>query len=551
MKKIVLWIIASLLLCLYLFSSFSNPDAKIGKSFQQACQEVIAAQKMEGSSYASAFKLYNNAVAKINNITDKHSSSEIALDLFKNQQKIGPYPFLEFKEEIIPQAKLRAEAENNPLDCSFYAVNLLDTVQFDDKLKLMKAAKLAEISIRYSKLWRYNKAASVLTKGKSIVPTIYSDYFKVSAYAELTQILETAGKKKDALQLLSEAKTIMENMTSNEQSEALGEIISAYCSIGQFELALDILTQYNSMALDNAWSIVSQHYAVKGKLKSAIKITENIKDDNLLAETLRVIIEQYAANGRFEKAKEVAEEINPLNITWKSKALADIGFHAGKEGQRDLAISFFEQAIKTANQFESYQLPQKLSVLNYIASRFIDLQDYQNAGQLLESNSTLAKKMPEFNRAEAFAEIAVAYGRMGEAEKAIQLVKSYIPEYLTIDIQDDTFARLAIQYATNGQYQKALELTDKIADETTLLEINRASVLSRIAILAATAKDYQMALNIAKEINSSFYRPWTFGEIALQIADKRVPLRKKTQVKQYLHQIIAELEPGKNRNALP
>lgn len=546
MKKIVFWIIASLLLFLYLFFSFSNPEAKIGESFQQACQEVIAAQEMEGSSYASAFKLYNNAVAKINNIVDKHSSSEIALNLFKNKQKIGPYAFHEFKEEFIPQAKLRAEAENNPLDCSFYAVNLLDTVQFDDKLKLMKAAKLTEISIRYSKLWRYKKAATILSKGKEIVQTIYSNFFKVSAYAELAQILDSAGKKKEALQLLSQAKTTLENMSPYEQSEALGKIIAGYCSIGQVELALETVPQYDSANHDNSWSIISKHYAVNEKFDSALEIAKNIKDDNLLAETFQVIIRQYAANGRYEKAKELIAKINPMNIACKIKALADIGFYAGKEGQRNLGISYFEQAIKTANQFESYQLSQKLSALNYIAARFIELNDYQNAVKLLESNSAAAKKLSEFNRAEVFAEIAVSYGQMGELEKAIQLVNSYIPVYLIIEIQGDTLAQLALEYANNGQYQKALELAYKIPDETTLLGVNKASALSQIAIIAATTKDYQTALKIAKEINSPFYKPWTFGEIALQIANKRVPLRKKTMVKQYLHQIISALEPNKN-----
>ena len=542
MKKIVFWIISSLGLLLYLFSSFSDPGAKIGASFQKACQEVIAAQKMESSSYTSAFKLYNNAVAKINNITNKYSSSEIALELFKNQQKIGPYPFLEFKEEIIPQAKLKAEAENSALDCSFYAVNLLDTIQFDDKLKQMKAAKLAEISIRYSKSWRFKKAASVLSKGKSIVQTIYSDYFKACACAELARILGTAGKKKEALQLLTQAETITKSLVPYEQPETLEKIIAAYCSIDQFESALDFAKQFDPPVPENAWSIISQHYAFKGKFKSALKTSENIKDDNLLAKTFQVIVEQSAAKGRFEKAEELAAQIR-TNITFKVMALADIGFHAGKEGQRDLALSYFEQAVKTANQFESFQLSQKLSVLNYIAARFIELHDYQNARQLLESNSALAKKLSEFNRAEAFAEIAEAYGQMDEAEKAIQLVKQYVPEYLTIDVQGATFARLALQHANKGQYQPALELARKMADETTLLEVNRASVLSQLAILAATAKEYQTALTIAKEINSSFYRPWTFGEIALQIANKRVPLRKKPQVKQYLHQIISELEP--------
>ncbi len=542
MKKIVFWIAASLALILYLFSSFSDPGAKIGQSFQQACQEVIAAQKLESSSYTSAFKLYNNAVTKLNNITNKYSSSEIALNLFKNQLKIGPYLFLEFKEEIIPRAKLRADAENNPLDCSFYAVNLLDTTQYEDKLKLMKAAKLAEISIRYSEHWRYQKAASVLTEGKSIVQTIYSDSFKVSSLTEMAQVLGTAGKKKDALQLLYQAETILKTMVQSEQPPALLKIISAYCLIEEFASAEELLTQIKNTTQNDAWAIISQNYAIKGNLRTALKTVANVKDDHLQAETFRVIINEYAANGRYEKAEELTEKIAPLNIDQKTKALADIAFNAGKKGERDLAVSYFEQAIKAANQFESHELPQKLSALNYIAFRLVQLQDNKNAAQLLESNSALAKNMSEFNRAEAFAEIVVAYGQIGESEKSIKLIKTYIPDYLTIDIQGNTLSRLALQYANQSQYPKALELANQINDETTLLEVNRASVLSQIAIISAAAGDYQIALQIAKEITCPFYRPWTFGEIALQIPSNRLPFHKRTEVKQFLHQIISELE---------
>lgn len=547
-RKIVFWSISLLLLIVYLFLNFSDPDAKIWQSFQKACQEVIAAQQMESSSYTSAFKLYNNAASKLNNITTKHSSSEIALNLFRNQQKVGPYPFLEFKEEIIPRAKLKAEAENDPIDCAYYAVNLLDTVQFEDKLKLKKAAKLTEISIRYAQLWRFKKSNSVLTKGKSIVQTIYSDSFKVSALTEMAGVLGKTGKEKDALQLLSQAKTIVKNMPAHQQAAALHRIISAYCSMDQFESALEIAPK--SPAPDGAWAIVSQQYATKGNLKLALETLENIEVDNLLDETLLVIIGQFAAHGQFDKAEELTAKLNQLNISRKVKALANIGYHAGKNGQKDLAVSFLEQAIEAANQFESYQLPQKLSVLNYIVFRFIELQDYQNARKLLDSNSNLAKNMSEFNRAEAFAKIAVAYGQIGDAEQAIQLIEKYIPAYLTLDVRGATLAKLALQYANQGEYQKALELAVQI-DESTLLEYNRSSVLSQIAIISATAHDFKTAFEVAQKIHSSFYKPWTFCEIALLIPNRRLPFSKKPQVKQYLHQIITELEPQNSKEAFP
>lgn len=546
MKRIAFWGMASIVLVLYLFYSFSDPGVKIGQKFQKACQEALIAKELENQSYALAYRKYNNAIGKLNNIINKHSSSDIALDLFNNQLKIGPYPYWEFKEEIIPTARLRAEAESNPLVCAFYAINLLDTIQYEDKLKQKKAVKLAEISTEFSQNWQFKKAALVLSEGKEIVETIYSDIFKAEAFAEMARILGTAGKQKDALQLIGHAKTVVKDLPQSEHQEALLKILTAYCHLDEFESAENLITQFKPPVLDSAWLSIAKSYAAKGKLKTALETVENINNDQLQAEALHNIAIAYAAAGKVEKAGELASEINSLYIDWKAKTFAKVAFHAYKDNKRDLAVSYFEKAIKTANQFETHELPQKISALNYIAFRFVELQDNKNSVQLLESNSALAKKLPEFNRAEAFAEIAVAYNQLGESEKALQLISNYIPNYLTIDIRSNTLARIAIQHAKKRQYPKAIELANGIADESTLLGINRASVLSNLAIIATNNGDYRIALQIAKEITSSFYKPWTLGEIALKLPNPHFHYRKKDKIKQFLHQIITELNFDKD-----
>jgi hypothetical protein len=540
-KRVAFWSIASLVLIMYLFYSFSDPGAKIGHTFQKACQEAHLAKELENKSYALAYRKYNKAIAKLNNIINKYSSSEIALNLFNNKLKVGPYQFLEFKEDIIPTARLRAEAESNPLVCAFYAINLLDTIQYEDKLKQMKAAKLVAISTEFAQNWKFKKAASVLSEGKEIVQTIYSDSFKVAALAEMAQILDETDKKKDSLLLINQAKTIIQEMQQEDREEALLRIVTAYCQLDEFELAQELISQFKPPALDKAWSNIAQNYAKKGKLKTALEVSKNINNDHLQAETLHTITVAYAASGKIEKAGKLAADINPLYLDWKAKTMADVAFYACKENKSKLAVSYFEEAIKTANQFESHELPQKISALNYIAFRFVELQDVDNSIQLLESNSALAKKLSEFNRAEAFAEIAAAYDKIGKTEKALQLITSFIPDYLTIDIRGDTLARIAIQHARRCQYPKAVELAKQIEDQSTLLGGNRASVLSEIAIIAAKEGDYQTALQTAKEINCSFYKPWTLGEIALQLPNPHFHFHKKAKVKQFLHQIITEL----------
>lgn len=549
MKRILFWCTASLGLVLYLFYSFSDPGVKIGQIFQKACQEALTARELEKSSYASAYRMYNNAIAKLNNITGKYSSSDIALSLFNNKLKIGPYPFLEFKEEIIPSARLRAEAESNPLICSFYAINLLDTIQYEDKLKLMKAVKLTEISTKFSKSWQFKKAKWVLTEGKLIVETIYSDMFRINALTQMAQVLGEAGKHKEALQLIAQAKTIIKKIPRNQSQDPVINILTAYSVIDEFESAEEFISQFNPSFPDSAWSNLAQNYARKGKIRNAFKITAKINGDDLRDETFQVIIGEYAANGKIEKAGELAAKISPSNIACKAKTLADIAFYACINDKRSVAVSYFEEAIQTANQIESHELPQKISILNYIAHRFIELEDNKNSIQLLESNSALAMKLSEFNRAEAFSEIAVSYHQIGESEKALQLIAAYIPDYLTIDIYGETLAKLAIQYAESQEYPKAVELSNRIEDDTTLLA-NRASILSQIAIIAATEGHLPTALQIAKSINSSFYKPWTLGEIALQLPNTSFHPHKRSQVKLFLHQIIADLNLDKNDNTL-
>lgn len=550
MKRIFFWIAASLGIVLYVFYSFSDPGVKIGRTFQKACQEALTAKELENSSYASAYRMYNNAITKLNNITGKYSSSEIALSLFNNKLKIGPYPFLEFKEEIIPNARLKAEAESNPLVCSFYAINLLDTIQYEDKLKQLKAVKLTEISTKFSKSWQFKKAKSVLAEGNLIVQTIYSDNFKISALTEMARVLGKAENNKEARQLINQAKAIIKNIPRSERRDAFIDIVNAYCALEEFESAEEFIIRSKLPFPDSAWSSIAKNYAEKGKLKTALKTAEKIKDDDLRDDAYQVIIGEYAASGKIEKAGELVGKINPLNIGCKVKTLADIAFYACINDKRTIAISYFEEAVRTANLIESHELPHKISILNYIAQRFIELGDNKNSIQLLESNSALAMKLSEFNRAEAFSEIAIAYNQIGESEKALQLITAYIPDYLTIDIYGDTLAKLAIQYAESQEYSKAIELSNRIEDDTALLVVNRASVLSQISIIAATEGDFQTALQIAKSINSPFYRPWTLGEIALQLPNSSFHPHKESKTKLFLHQIITELNLNKNDNTI-
>jgi len=120
MKKLLGWFI--IYLGLVLVVGCSSPNEKANKLFTEASQLVKKAQEVEKISYSDALKLYEKALRKIERITTKYPSSDLAVKIVQNKVNIGPYTIKEFKERI----KLKSEAEKDPLACALLVVKTIE-----------------------------------------------------------------------------------------------------------------------------------------------------------------------------------------------------------------------------------------------------------------------------------------------------------------------------------------------------------------------------------------------------------------------------------------
>lgn len=102
---------------LILFVGWANSEDEATKLLREAAQLVKSAQEAEKTSYAEAFRLYTEALAKVEKITVAYPSSPLAVKLTQGEAKIGLYTLTELKETIVPQAKMKAEAnEKRPVN---------------------------------------------------------------------------------------------------------------------------------------------------------------------------------------------------------------------------------------------------------------------------------------------------------------------------------------------------------------------------------------------------------------------------------------------------
>ena len=120
-----------------------GPEEEDYKSLAEASQLAQAAREAEKTSYADAFNLYQEALTIAEAVTAQYPLSPLADKLVQGEVKIGSSTFTELKDTIVPQARLKAEAEASPLACALGVARTAEDVT-------AKAKMLAEIADKYA-----------------------------------------------------------------------------------------------------------------------------------------------------------------------------------------------------------------------------------------------------------------------------------------------------------------------------------------------------------------------------------------------------------------
>lgn len=110
-------------------------------------------------------------------IISKYPSSQSAVKIIQGDAIIGSYTLTEFKESIVPQAKMKADAEENPFACALLVAKT-------------KASALVNIAWEYAETGQYGQALE-------IAKTIEDVHLKALALADIAGKYAEAGQKVD------------------------------------------------------------------------------------------------------------------------------------------------------------------------------------------------------------------------------------------------------------------------------------------------------------------------------------------------------------------
>src|SRR5947207_1235344 len=176
-----------------------GPEEEDYKSLAEASQLAQAAREAEQTSYADAFNLYQEALTIAEAVTAQYPLSPLADKLVQGEVKIGSSTFTELKDTIVPQARLKAEAEASPLACALGVARTAEDVTAKAKMLVEIADKYAAVG-QYDQVLQLVKTAGDATYGLS--SQIINEYTAAGQYDQALQVaaaIEDAPFKADML----------------------------------------------------------------------------------------------------------------------------------------------------------------------------------------------------------------------------------------------------------------------------------------------------------------------------------------------------------------
>jgi len=495
------------LVSLIVFSGCSSPNRNANELSLKASQLVQLAQETEETSYSNAFKLYEDALEKMEEITSEYPTSQLASEISQGQAKIGHYTITEFRETIIPQAKLRADAEEDPLACALLLAKTLS-----------KDSVLEEVAVAYAKIGEFDQALQIAELVKDVDP------YYLSALENIAIEYYKAGKKNESFVLLLKAFNIIESpeMKSDPifmEYSALEDVVLVYVKIGEYNKALQIINTYgqSDTLLHDAAIICAE----ASDLDQALQFGYMIEDIS------------YSSRTRFE-----------IYITFASVCIDTLG----KKDEISKILPLTLKSIEAANEMDDPL--DRVYVLTSIAVVFGKLGDEARANEILAQAFKLAKKHQEDKKKEdafwawvgfletrgGFDDIAVAYAKIGEFDQAslvTQKISSYISSEDKVLIDKETIRDIAIEYVKIGEYDKALQMADTLESSG-----YKDEVITEIALAYAKNKNYIKAFQLVKEIESQTYKATALSSLAVMYAKDKKQLNEK--IRAILHEIIKE-----------
>jgi tetratricopeptide (TPR) repeat protein len=251
--------------------------------------------------------------------------------------------------------------------------------------------------------------------------------------------------------------------------------------------------------------------------------TGAIADKGSRARTLITIAAAYAELGRADDGLRVLAGAQPVAAALddpsdRAKVLYDIANAMAAAGAYDRAYGIASAMSNAAG---------KTMVLVALVDRYITDARQDDARRILNETYKVSVVIPDnYQRALGWCEIAERYFRIGDTQKAIEMldgVNAWAQALTLKEYQLSVLGDLAAKYAGAGETQKALDILQQIShileqikDHTLKVEnaLKIADTYRRLGMPAKAGELLLFALGEAVLINDPFYRAASIAEIA-------------------------------------
>ncbi len=286
---------------------------------------------------------------------------------------------LKYLNNAYNQAKMNPKDETNYRD-----LVLIDVVEGYAKIgqyekanevvsavsKTYKQSALSKIALEYGNKKDYDYALQMISK-------LESDTFKATALTELADKYICAGLTADAAGLLNQSyQLLIKAEDSFGKIVYMNNIARLFNKIGDTNKALDIV----NMSLEESKTIENQ----------------NTKDS-----ALEKIAISYGSIGQHERALKVIDTMQ--SPEWKIYGLTRVA----ASSDQSKAVSFTNKAFQIANAMGNNNISFKDVALLEVAI------GYGEVGLLVEAVKTVKLISSDFRKAQALADIGLAYQRAG------------------------------------------------------------------------------------------------------------------------------------------
>jgi tetratricopeptide (TPR) repeat protein len=549
MNKSFVWIVTGcigMVLCV----GCAGPEEKAGKLLAEASQLVHLAQEAEKTSYSDAFELYQKALIKAETIPAQYPSTQLAGKLAQGEAKVGPYTLAELKGTIVPRARMKAEAGENPLACALLvaqtieetisranimteiATTYADAGQLDQVLQILETTRdkesrsrvLSEMVSRYLNPEHYDLALRI---AHSVKDSAQRDW----ALAWIVRDAASRGQYDKAIEVANTLEV------AGSKAEALIQVAGYCLNAGQREKAVEILSQALKVAktVDNTsrkdWALgqIARGYAEAGQHDQALEVTGKIVDSTEKTEALAGIARKHMQAGHYDQAVKVALTIADPSVQYRT--LADITDASIASGDKAKTNELLSQLLQAASAIEERPLlegrmrrsfprrrspldtmqgrPIKARALAEVASKYAKIGEKGKATELLSQALTDATAVTDtLRKADALAEIARTSAAVGEYEQALQITNTISDPY----VKEKALAAIASNYAEIGQYDQALQIAQAIESAgfkadvlaTIARQYVKAGQLDQARQLAETIPDHRLGRGVLADIADAY-----------------------------------------------